>query len=45
MKSISQYLLALTNAQSLEELWNMHTRAMAGYGFDRMLYGLTNFRT
>ena len=45
MSSISRYLLDLTNAQSLEELWDMHTRAMAEYGFDRMIYGFTNYRT
>jgi len=43
--SLSGYLLALTNAQSMEDLWDMHTRKMATYGFDRLLYGLTNFRT
>ncbi|MCG7492275.1 autoinducer binding domain-containing protein [Thalassobius sp. Cn5-15] len=41
----SKYLLALTNAQSIEELWDMHTRKMASYGFDRLIYGFTHFRT
>lgn len=45
MTTLAQYLMAVTNAQSLEELWDMHTRRMAEYGFDRLLYGYTNFRT
>ncbi|MEC7965555.1 MAG: LuxR family transcriptional regulator [Pseudomonadota bacterium] len=41
----SKYLQALTNTQSIEELWDMHTRKMASYGFDRLLYGFTRYRT
>lgn len=36
---------ALLNAASIEELWNHHTRFMAGYGFDRLIYGYTRYRT
>lgn len=43
--STSRYLQALTNTQSIEELWDMHTRKMASYGFDRLLYGFTRYRT
>ncbi|MDX1780187.1 MAG: LuxR family transcriptional regulator [Thalassovita sp.] len=43
--SLSKHLQALTNAQSIEELWDMHTRKMADYGFDRLLYGFTRYRT
>lgn len=43
--TISQYLTALTNTQSIEELWDMHTRKMATYGFDRLLYGFTRYRS
>ena len=39
--TINRYLESLTNAQTLEELWDMHCRKMAGYGFDRLLYGFT----
>jgi LuxR family transcriptional regulator len=39
------YLEALTNAQSIEELWDMHCRQMASYGFDRIIYGFTRYRT
>ncbi len=35
----------LLDASTMEELWNAHTRLMAGYGFDRLLYGSTQFRT
>jgi len=43
--TLNRYLEALTNAQSLEELWDMHCRKMAGYGFDRLLYGFTRYRS
>lgn len=39
------YLLALTNASSIEELWAMHTARMAEFGFDRLLYGFTHYLT
>lgn len=38
-------LNALLNAQSIEELWDMHTRTMADFGFDRLIYGYTRYRT
>lgn len=38
-------LLDLTHANSIEELWDLHCRRMAGFGFDRLLYGFTRFRT
>lgn len=36
---------ALLNAASMEELWGLHTRFMADYGFDRLIYGYTRYRT
>ncbi|MWD27392.1 LuxR family transcriptional regulator [Aquicoccus sp. SCR17] len=39
------YLIALTNAPNIESLWDMHSRRMAQYGFDRLLYGFTHYRT
>lgn len=42
---VKQYLLYLSNTQSLEELWLAHTEKMAEYGFDRLLYGFTRYRT
>jgi len=35
----------LLNVTTIEELWDIHTRSMAGFGFDRLLYGCTRFRT
>lgn len=40
-----EYLEALTNARSINDLWSMHTDAMAAYGFDRLIYGYTKYRT
>lgn len=39
------YLKDLTQTTSLEALWSMHTDWMAAYGFDRLIYGFTSFRT
>ena len=39
------YLERLTNAQSIEELWQLHCAKMAEYGFDRLIYGFTRYRT
>lgn len=38
-------LNALLNAPSIEELWGKHTHRMAQYGFDRLIYGYTRYRT
>ncbi len=43
--NLRQYLIDITNAPSIEEMWELHTRVMAEYGFHRLLYGFTNFRT
>lgn len=40
----TRYLEELTGAQSLETVWDMHCKCMAGYGFDRLLYGFTRYR-
>ncbi|SLN26717.1 Transcriptional activator protein LuxR [Roseivivax jejudonensis] len=39
------HLIALTNADSIETLWAMHCARMADFGFDRLLYGFTRFKT
>ena len=39
------YLERLTNAQSIEELWQLHCKKMGEYGFDRLIYGFTRYRT
>ena len=43
--TLKGYLNFLSNAQSLEELWSAHTDKMAEYGFDRLIYGFTRYRT
>lgn len=39
------YLDEITNAPSIEALWDLHCRKMAEYGFTRIFYGYTNFRS
>ena len=39
------HLDAITNAPTLEALWDMHCEKMAGYAFDRLIYGVTRYRT
>ena len=39
------YLEKLNETNSIEELWKLHTSSMAEFGFDRLLYGFTQFRT
>lgn len=36
---------AIANASSIEELWDLHCRNMAEFGFDRLIYGFTRYRT
>lgn len=45
MMVLSEYLHFLTGVQTLEELWDAHVRQMDSYGFNRLLYGFTRFRT
>lgn len=42
---MKSYLHFLSNCQSIEELWEKHCQKMAEYGFDRLLYGFTRFRS
>ena len=41
----SERLITLLNAPNIEGLWELHTRQMAEYGFDRIMYGYTRYRT
>ena len=45
VKSLASYLDALTNAPSIERLWSLHVDQMASYGFDRLIYGFTRYRS
>ncbi|MGB1035030.1 MAG: helix-turn-helix transcriptional regulator [Primorskyibacter sp.] len=38
-------LIDITNCGSVEEIWDMLISSMARYGFDRLIYGFTRFRT
>lgn len=41
----TKQLQRLLNAQEIETLWDLHTRQMSEYGFDRLIYGYTRYRT
>ena len=45
MGELAEYLDALTNAPTIEELWKQLVERMAGYGFDRLIYGYTRYRS
>ncbi|SLN16250.1 helix-turn-helix transcriptional regulator [Pseudooctadecabacter jejudonensis] len=45
MTSLTSYLDALTNAPTTQALWALHTETMADYGFDRLIYGFTRYRS
>ncbi len=40
-----QHLDALLHAQTIEETWRLQCDAMAFFGFDRLIYGFTRFRS
>ncbi len=44
MKS-GEYLHRLTQFRTIEELWHAHVSQMGRFGFDRLLYGYTLFKT
>ena len=35
------YMAAVADASALDEVWDLHCRTMDGFGFDRVIYGLT----
>ena len=39
------FLHRMSNCQTIEELWELHTRKMEEYGFDRLIYGFTRYRS
>lgn len=43
--TLLDYLHFVAGAQSLEELWHTHVAKMREYGFDRLIYGYTRFKT
>ena len=42
---VRDYLFFLSNCQSIETLWDAHVECMAKYGFDRLIYGFTRYRS
>jgi len=45
MDDLLTYLDALTNTPTVEALWELHTRRMNDFGFDRIIYGFTRYRS
>jgi LuxR family transcriptional regulator, quorum-sensing system regulator SdiA len=45
MMALLDYIEQITAAHTIEVVWQHHTKAMAEYGFDRLIYGFTRFRT
>lgn len=43
--TLRDYCRTITSARSLEELWAAHVAQMADFGFDRLIYGNTVYRT
>ncbi len=43
--SLRSYLRGVADCPSIEELWEAHVAKMADYGFDRLLYGFTRYRS
>lgn len=45
MANLINHLDAITSAPSVETLWALHSEKMASFGFDRIIYGFTRYRT
>lgn len=43
--TLKEYLGTILTCPSLEALWEVHTAKMAEFGFDRLMYGFTRYRT
>lgn len=41
---LEEYLEQILLAETVEEIWSLHTEKMATYGFDRLLYVYTRFK-
>lgn len=39
------YLGNVLAGKTLQEVWNLHCKKMAAFGFDRLMYGYTHFKT
>lgn len=45
MTNLASYLNNLTNAPTVENLWALHCDRMDQFGFDRLIYGFTRYRS
>jgi LuxR family transcriptional regulator len=45
MADLIKHLEAITNAPTVEALWSLHADRMATFGFDRIIYGFTRYRS
>lgn len=45
MSMLIAKLYELTNAKTVEDLWDVHMGHMAGYGFKRLIYAFTRYHT
>ena len=43
--SLRAYLRSVARTPSIQDLWEAHLDKMAEYGFDRLIYGFTRYRT
>lgn len=43
--TLRSYLQTVARCPTMQELWEAHTQQMAQYGFDRLIYGFTRYRT
>lgn len=43
--NLREYLHSVARSPSIELLWTEHTRMMESYGFDRLIYGFTRYRS
>jgi LuxR family transcriptional regulator len=42
---LRDYLIDVTNTESVQAVWELHCERMESYGFDRLIYGFTRFLT
>ncbi len=45
MTCLATHLNAITHAPTVEALWDLHSSRMNDFGFDRLIYGFTRYRS
>ncbi|MBC7153687.1 MAG: autoinducer binding domain-containing protein [Rhodobacteraceae bacterium] len=43
--TLLEHISRVTEAQSIEDLWSLHVEKMREFGFSRLIYGFTRFRS